>query len=137
MNLEFAYWNLNKVLTYLNVSQNALSKLNSQLTDAKTRLASQESEIKSFTSKLQLSLSETENLKASFAAKEKTWEDEKTLLTRRAETAETALKEISTKLNGLKGRVSQMVAAIFGKLPDLIFRIFSLSIQSIICQLTL
>ena len=58
-----------------------------------------------------------ENLKTSFAAKEKTWEDEKTLLTQRAETAETALKEISTELNGLKGRVSQMVAAIFGKLP--------------------
>ena len=56
-----------------------------------------------------------ENLKTSFATKEKTWEDEKTLLTRRAETA---LKEISTELKGLKGRVSQMVAAIFGKLPS-------------------
>ena len=104
--------------------QNALSELNSQLTDAKTRLASQESEIKSSTSKLQISLSATENLKTSFAAKEKTWENEKTLLTRRAETAKTALKEISTELNGLKGRVSQMVVAIFGKLPDLTFRIF-------------
>ena len=93
-------------MTYLNVSQNALSELNSQLTDAKTRLASQESEIKSSTSKLQISLSETENLKTSFAAKEKTWEEEKTLLTQRAETAETALKEISTELNGLKGQVS-------------------------------
>ena len=111
-------------MTYLNVSQNALSELNSQLSNAKTRLASQESEIKSSTSKLQMSLSATENLKTSFAAKEKTWENEKTLLTRRAETAETALKEISTELNGLKGRVSQMVAAIFGKLPDLTFRIF-------------
>ena len=58
-----------------------------------------------------------ETLKTSFAAKEKTWEDEKTLLTRRADTAETALKEISTELNGLKDRVSQMVAAIFGKMP--------------------
>ena len=93
-------------MTYLNVSQNALSELNSQLTDAKTRLASQESEIKSSTSKLQISLSAMENLKTSFAAKEKTWENEKTLMTRRAETAETALTEISTKLNGLKGRVS-------------------------------
>ena len=64
------------------------------------------------------------NLKTSFATKEKAWENEKTLLTRRAETAETALKEISTELNGLKGRVSQMVAAIFGKLPDLTFCIF-------------
>ena len=110
-------------MTYLNVSQNALSELNSQLTDAKTWLASQESEIKSSTSKLQMSLSETETLKTSFAAKEKTWENEKTLLTRRAETAETTLKEISTELNNLKGRVSQMVAAIFGKPSELILNI--------------
>ena len=95
--------------------QNALSELNSQLTDAKTRLASQETEIKSSNSKLQISLSATENLKTNFAAKEKTWEKEKTLLTQQAETAETTLKEISAKLNGLKGRVSQMVAAIFHK----------------------
>ena len=66
-----------------------------------------------------------ENLKTSFAAKEKTWEKEKTLPIQRAETAEIALKEISTKLNNLKGRVSQMVAAIFGKLPELTFRIFA------------
>ena len=114
-------------MTYLNVSQNALSELNSQLLDAKTRLASQESEIKSSTSKLQMSLSATKNLKTSFAAKEKAWENEKTLLTRRAETAETALKEISTELNGLNGRVSQMVAAIFGKLP-------SFDLSCILCQ---
>ena len=111
-------------MTYLTVSQNALSELTSQLTDAKTRLASQETEIKSYNSKLQISLSTTENLKTSFAAKEKTWEKEKTLLTQRAETAETALKEISIELNGLKGRVSQMVAAIFDKLPDLTFCVF-------------
>ena len=99
-------------------SQNALSELNSQLIDTKTRLANRESEIKSFTSQLQISLSETEKLKTNFVVKEKTWADEKILLTRRAETAETTLKEISTELNGLKGQVSQMVAAIFGKLPD-------------------
>ena len=111
-------------MTHLNVLQNALSKLNSQLTDAKTRLASQEREIKSANSKLQISLCATENLKTNFAAKEKTWEKEKLLLTQRVETAETALKEISTELNGLKGRVSQMVAAIFGELSDLIFCVF-------------
>ena len=91
--------------------------------DAKTRLASQETEIKSTNSKLQISLSATEYLKTSFAAKKKTWEEEKTLLTQRAETAETALKEISTELNALKGRVSQMVAAIFGKLSELFLNI--------------
>ena len=111
-------------MTRLNVLQNALSELNSQLTDAKTRLASQEAEIKSANSKLQISLSATENLKTSFAAKKKTWEEEKTLLTQRVEKAENAFEDISTELNGLKGRVSQMVADIFGKLPDLTFCIF-------------
>ena len=61
-------------MTHPNVLQNALSELNSQLTDAKTRLASQEAETKSANSKLQISLSKTENLKTSFAAKKKTWE---------------------------------------------------------------
>ena len=102
-------------MTHLNVLQNALSELNSQLTDAKTRLASQETEIKSANSKLQISLSEMENLKTSLATKKKTWAEEKMLLTQRAERAEAALEEVSTELNGLKGRVSQMVAAIFGK----------------------
>ena len=105
-------------MTHLNVLQNALSELNSQLIDAKTRLASQEAEIKFANAKLQISLSAMENLKTSFATKKKTWEEEKTLLTQHAETAETTLKEISTELNGLKGQVSQMVASIFGKLSD-------------------
>ena len=58
------------------------------------------------------------------------------LLTQRAEKAETSLEEISTKVNGLKGRVSQMVAAIFGKPSDLNFVCFLL-IRSISRQLTL
>ena len=116
--------------------QNALSELNSQLTDAKTRLASQEAEIKSANSKLQISLSETENLKTSFTAKKKTWAEEKTLLTQRAEKAEAALEEVSTELNGLKGRVSQMVAAIFGK-PSVFNLVYFLLIRNISRQLTL
>ena len=113
-------------------SQNALSELNSELTDTKTRLANQESEIKSSTSQPQISLSKTEKLKTDFAVKEKTWADEKILLTRRAEIAETALKEISTELNSLKGRVSQMVAGIFGKLSNLTFHMCFLSSRNMI-----
>ena len=120
------------MLTHLNVLQNALSELNSQLTDAKTRLASQEAVIKFAKSKLQISLFEMENLKISFAAKKKTWEEEKMLLTQRVEKAETALEEISTELNGLKGQVSQMVSSIFGKLPDLIFHMCFLSSRNMI-----
>ena len=116
--------------------QNTLSELNSQLTDAKTQLAGQEAEIKSANSKLQISLSETENLKTSLAAKKKTWAQEKMLLTQRAERAEAALEEVSTELNGLKGRVYQMVAAIFGK-PSVFNLMYFLLIRNISRQLTL
>ena len=40
-----------------------------------------------------------------------------TLLIQRAETAEAALKEVTTELTSLKNHVSQMVSTIFGKLP--------------------
>ena len=102
----------------------------------KTRLAGQESEIKSANSKLQISLSKTENLKTSFAAKKKTWVEEKTLLKQHAEKVEAALEEVSTELNGLKGRVSQMVAAIFGK-PSIFNLMYFLLIRNINHQLTL
>ena len=89
--------------------------MGSQLTDAKTRLADQEAEIKTADSKLQLSLSETEKLKTSLTAKKKSWVEEKMLLIQHAKTAEAALEEVTTELTGLKNRVSQMVSTIFGK----------------------
>ena len=101
-----------------------MSELGSQLTDAKTRLADQEAEIKSVDSKLQLSLAETEKLKTSLTAKKKSWSEEKMLLTQRAEKAEATLKEVTMELSGLKDRVSQMVSAIFGTSSVLIFCTF-------------
>ena len=98
--------------------------MGSKLTDAKTRLADQEAEIKSADSKLQLSLAEMERLKTSLTAKKKTWAEEKTLLTQRAEKSEAALEEVTAELTGLKNRVSQMVSAIFGKPSVLIFYTF-------------
>ena len=100
--------------------QTALTELGSQLTDAKTRLADQEAEIKNADSKLQLSLSEAEKLKTSFDAEKKSWADDKTLLIQRAKTAEAALKKVTTELAGLKKCVSQMVSAIFGELFALV-----------------
>ena len=58
------------------------------------------------------------------------------LLTQRTERAEAALEEVSTELNGLKGRVSQMVAAIFGK-PSVFNLMYFLLIRNISRQLTL
>ena len=72
--------------------------MGSQLTDAKTRLADQEAEIKTANSKLQLSLSENEKLKTSLTEKKKSRADEKTLLVQRAEAAEAALEEVTTEL---------------------------------------
>ena len=97
--------------------QAATTELESQLNDAKTRLAEQETEIKTTDSKLQLGLSETEKLKTSLAAKMKSWAKEKMLLIQRAETAKAALGEVTTELTGLKNHVSQMVSAIIGKSP--------------------
>ena len=98
--------------------------MGSQLTDAKTRLADQEAGNKAADSKLQLSLAETENLRNNLTAKKKTWAEEKTLLTQRAEKAEATLEDVTTELTGLKNRVSQMVSAIFGKPSALIYFIF-------------
>ena len=94
--------------------------MGSQLTDAKTRLADQEAEIKTADSKLQISLFETKKLKSSLTAKKKSWAEEKTLLIQRAEKAKAALEEVTTELTSLKNRVSQMVSAIFGKSSILI-----------------
>ena len=94
------------------------------MTEAKTRLADQEAEIKTADSKLQLSLSEMEKLKTNLIAKKKSWAEEKTLLIQRAEKTEAALEEVTMELTGLKNRVSQMVSAIFGKPSVLIFYTF-------------
>ena len=98
--------------------------MDSQLADAKTRLAAQETEIKNADSKLQLSLSEVEKLKTSFDVEKKSWTDEKTLLIQHAETAEAAVKEVTTELTGLKNRVSQMVSAIFGESLHYLLRLY-------------
>ena len=81
-----------------------------------------------------MSLSEAEKLKTSFDAEKKSWADKKTLLTQRAETAEAALKEVTTELTSLKNRVSQMVSAIFGELfaVSYLHSIFATSISRLL-----
>ena len=95
----------------------ATTELESQLNDAKNRLAAQETETRKAESKFQFSVSESEKLKTSFTADKKAWAEEKTALIQRAEKAEVALQEVTTELSGLKHRVSQMVSAIFGESP--------------------
>ena len=95
--------------------QAATAELESQLNDAKTRLASQETKTQKAESKFQFSVAESEKLKTNFKAEKRTWAEEKTALIQRAEKAEAALEEVTTELTGLKHRVSQMVSAIFGE----------------------
>nr|XP_020151304.1 pollen-specific leucine-rich repeat extensin-like protein 1 [Aegilops tauschii subsp. strangulata] len=94
--------------------EDATAELESQLIDAKTRLATQETKTRKAESKFQFSVAKSEKLKINFEAEKKTWAEEKTALTQRAEKAEAALHEVTTELSGLKRRVSQMVSAIFG-----------------------
>nr|XP_020195720.1 eukaryotic translation initiation factor 3 subunit A-like [Aegilops tauschii subsp. strangulata] len=93
--------------------ETATTELESQLNDAKTLLATQETETRKAKSKFQFSVAESEKLKTSFEAEKKTWAEEKTPLTQRAEKVEAALQEVTTELTSLKSRVSQIVSAIF------------------------
>ena len=60
------------VLTTLCFIQAATAELESQLNDAKTRLANQESETRKAESKFQFSIVESEKLKNSFEAEKST-----------------------------------------------------------------
>ena len=68
------------VLITLCFIQAATAELESQLNDAKTRLANQEYETQKAESKFQFSVSEMEKLKTNFEAEKKTWAEEKTAL---------------------------------------------------------
>nr|XP_020162208.1 uncharacterized protein LOC109747584 [Aegilops tauschii subsp. strangulata] len=94
--------------------EDATADLQSQLSDAKTRLKSQESETRKAESKFKFSVAEMEKLKTSFEAERNTWVEEKTALMQRTEKAEATLQEVTTELTGLKYRLCQMVSAIFG-----------------------
>ena len=91
-------------------------KFESEISDLKNRLKTQESETQKANSKFEFSVPAQEKLKKKFEAGRKAWADEKTALLSRAEQAEATLTERTAELSGLKRHVSQMVSAIFGKL---------------------
>ena len=61
------------------------------------------------------SLENIEKIKANFDAERAAWDTENATLLKRAEDAESQLKPVTEELSGLKSRISQMIAAIFGK----------------------
>ena len=97
--------------------QVATSQFQSEISDLKNRLQSQETETQRANSKFEFSVSEQEKLKADFEAERKTWADEKNALTQRVDNSEAALEKATNELSGLKRHVTQMVTAFFGKSP--------------------
>ena len=90
-------------------------KFESEISELKNRLKTQETETRKANAKFEFSVAAQEKLKKKFETERKTSADEKTALLSRAEQAEAALTERTAELSGLKRHVSQMVAAIFGK----------------------
>ena len=96
--------------------QAACKKFEADISELKNRLKTQETETRKANAKFEFSVAAQEKLKKKFETERKTWAEEKTALVSRAEQAEAALTERTAELSGLKRHVSQMVAAIFGKL---------------------
>ena len=95
--------------------QEACKNFESEISELKNRLKTQETETRKANAKFESSVAAQEKLKKKFEAERKTWAEEKAALVSRAEQAEKALTERTAELSGLKRHVSQMVAAIFGK----------------------
>ena len=95
--------------------QEACKNFESEISELKNRLKTQETETMKANAKFEFSVTAQEKLKKKFETERKTWAEEKTSLLSRAEQAEAALTERTAELSGLKRHVSQMVAAIFGK----------------------
>ena len=110
--------NLHSNCSYDNpeIVQAACKKLEADISDLKSRLKTQETETRKANAKFVSSIAAQEKLKKDFETERKTWAEEKAALVSRAEQAEKALSERTAELSGLKRHVSQMVAAIFGKL---------------------
>ena len=96
--------------------QAACKNFESEISELKNRLKTQETETRKANAKFEFSVAAQEKLKKKFETERKTWAEEKTALLSRAEQAEAALTERTAELSGLKRHVSQMVSAIFGKL---------------------
>ena len=95
--------------------QAACKRFESEISELKNRLKTQETETRKANAKLEFSVAAQEKLKIKFETERKTWTEEKTALLSRAKQAEAALTERTAELSGLKHHVSQMVSAIFGK----------------------
>ena len=95
--------------------QAACKKLETNISDLKTCLKTQETETRKANAKFVSSIAAQEKLKTDFDAERRAWAEEKATLVNLAEQAEKALTKKNVELSGLKRHVSQLVASIFGK----------------------
>ena len=103
------------MLHVLCILQAELNMKESQVTDQRQNIKSQQSETTKAKSELKIALEEAEKLKRDFNAERTSWETEKAALLKRAEEAEAALKPVTEELSGLKHQINSMTAAVFGK----------------------
>ena len=92
-----------------------LSSKESQVTNLRENIKSQQAETSKAKDELTNALAAMKKLKESFKAKEKGWDIDRSALLKRAEDAEAALKPVTEELSGLKQHINLMSAAIFGK----------------------
>ena len=109
--------------------QAACKKFESEISDLKNCLKTQENETQKANAKFEFSVSAQEKLKKKFETERKAWADEKTALLSRAEQAEATLNERTAELSCLKRHVSQMVSAIFGKFLINLHRLVPINIS--------
>ena len=79
--------------------------MESEISDLKNRLKTQETETRKANAKFESSIAAQEKLKKDFEAERKAWAEEKATLVNRAEQAEKALTEKTAELSGLKRQV--------------------------------
>ena len=85
------------------------------MSDLKKSLALQQESQAEADAKYQIALTELDVIKAELKAFKKSAETSQAALTKRAEDAEGRLKTMTDELSKLKGHISRMVGAVFGK----------------------
>ena len=113
---DFIFWT--NVLNYDDdpaYEQTTTAELQTEMSELKTRLELQEAKTQKANSKFEFTVAESKKVKVGFKVEKDAWAEEKIVLTQRAEKAEAALQEATTKLTGLKRQVSQMVSE--GNMP--------------------
>ena len=94
------------IICYNSDLQDTLAETESQLSELKNRLEQQGTETRKADVKFKFSLDEHEKLKTGLSIERTTWENEKVGLIQRAEAAESALKNTTAELTGLKRHIS-------------------------------